>query len=172
MYQTSVNRVAVVGCGLLASLVPSARAAAQPPVYTTLPPIKVTAQKEPEDPQNLPISVTAVSNDMLMLGALTGVSQAGWFAPNTFSNEFTARKLSNPRFRGVGASPSNPGVTSYIDGVPQLNANSSSMRSANCGSGRHSIRTTSWSRFRIPVWRRPGSSAKMARRARSEYGRE
>src|SRR6185369_9423499 len=31
------------------------------------------------------------------------------------------------RFRGVGSSPSNPGVTTYIDGVPQLNANSSSL---------------------------------------------
>ena len=124
MYQTPVNRVAAVASCLLAAVVPSA---AQPPVYTTLPPIEVTAQKEPEDPQNLPVSVTAVSNEMLMVAALTSVSQAGWFAPNTFFNEFTARKLSNPRFRGVGASPTNPGVTSYIDGVPQLNANSSSI---------------------------------------------
>ena len=55
------------------------------------------------------------------------MSEAGWFAPNTYFNEFTARKLSNPRFRGVGASPSNPGVTSYVDGVPQLHANSSNI---------------------------------------------
>ena len=37
------------------------------------------------------------------------------------------RKLSNARFRGVGSGPTNPGVTTYIDGVPQLNANSSSL---------------------------------------------
>ena len=55
------------------------------------------------------------------------VSRRGWFAPNTFFNEFTARKLSNARFRGIGSSPNNPGVTTYIDGVPQLNANSSSI---------------------------------------------
>src|SRR5262249_21874351 len=55
------------------------------------------------------------------------VSEAAQYAPNTFFNEFTARKLSNPRFRGVGASPNNPGVTTYIDGIPQLNANSSSV---------------------------------------------
>jgi len=102
-------------------------AAQTPPLTTTLPPIEVTAQKEPQDPANLPISVTAVVNETLTAGALTSVSQAGWFAPNTFFNEFTARKLSNPRFRGVGSSPSNPGITSYIDGVPQLNANSSSI---------------------------------------------
>ena len=124
MYQTPISRVAAVAYCLLAAVAPSA---AQPPVYTTLPPITVTAQKEPDDPQNLPVSVTAVSNEMLTLAALNSVSQAGWFAPNSFFNEFTARKLSNPRFRGVGASPTNPGVTSYIDGVPQLNANSSSI---------------------------------------------
>ena len=58
---------------------------------------------------------------------MRSVSDAAGYAPNTFFNEFTARKLSNARFRGVGASPANPGVTSYIDGVPQLNANSSSI---------------------------------------------
>ena len=58
---------------------------------------------------------------------MRSVSDAAGYAPNTFFNEFTARKLSNARFRGVGASPSNPGVTTYIDGVPQLNANSSSL---------------------------------------------
>src|SRR5262249_3814860 len=89
--------------------------------------ITVTAQKAPEDPQTLPVSVTPVLADTLLLDGLRSVSEAGWFAPNTYFNEFTARKLSNARFRGVGASPANPGVTSYIDGVPQLNANSSSI---------------------------------------------
>ena len=37
-------------------------AAQTPPLTTTLPPIEVTAQKEPQDPANLPISVTAVVN--------------------------------------------------------------------------------------------------------------
>src|SRR5438552_12979668 len=112
--------------GAFLALISSAPVLAQT-LTTTLPPITVTAQKEPEDPQNLPVSVTAVSHEMLMLDALNAISQAGWYAPNTFFNEFSARKLSNPRFRGVGASPTNPGITSYIDGVPQLNANSSSI---------------------------------------------
>jgi iron complex outermembrane recepter protein len=96
-------------------------------VYTTLPPITVVAQKVPEDPANLPVSVTAVSSDTLLATGLRSISEAGWYAPNAFFSEFTARKLSNPRIRGVGSSPSNPGITSYIDGVPQLNANSSSI---------------------------------------------
>ena len=47
---------------------------------TTLPPITVTAQKEPEDPQNLPVSVTAVSSETLTAAALRTVSEAGWCA--------------------------------------------------------------------------------------------
>src|SRR5207247_7666936 len=54
-------------------------------------------------------------------------NDAAVLAPNTYFNEFTARKLSNARFRGIGSSPNNPGVTTFIDGVPQLNANSSSI---------------------------------------------
>jgi iron complex outermembrane receptor protein len=116
-----------VGMAAACALAPSGAAAQQPPITVSLPPITVTAQKAPEDPQTLPLSVTTVLGDTLLSAGLSSVSQAGWFAPNTYFNEFTARKLSNARFRGVGASPSNPGITSYIDGVPQLNANSSSI---------------------------------------------
>src|SRR5262249_8577753 len=125
MPKTRSNNRAVQVVVLLV-LTAASRTAAQQ-IYTTLPPITVTAQKVPEDPANLPVSVTAVSSDTLLATGLRSVSEAGWYAPNAFFSEFTARKLSNPRIRGVGASPSNPGVTSYIDGVPQLNANSSSI---------------------------------------------
>jgi iron complex outermembrane recepter protein len=127
MYKTT-RRAGMVVVSVIAGWLSAAPAAAQqvPPSFT-LPPITVTAQKGTEDPQNLPLSVTAVPGDTLTAAGLRSVSEAGWLAPNTFFNEFTARKLSNARFRGVGASPSNPGVTSYIDGVPQLNANSSSI---------------------------------------------
>src|SRR6185295_407548 len=115
------------GCSLLAILAAPAGAGAQPPLRVTLPPVTVTAQKEPEDPQKLPVSVTAVTRETLADADVRTVSDAAVFAPNTFFNEFTARKLSNARFRGVGSSPTNPGITTYIDGVPQLNANSSSI---------------------------------------------
>src|SRR5438067_11100216 len=125
---------AVAVCSVIAALLTPSPAAAQqpapspqPPLRTTLTPITVTAQKEPDDPQKLPVSVTAVSNDTLENAGIRTISEASGYAPNTFFNEFTARKLSNPRFRGIGASPTNPGITSYIDGVPQLNANSSSI---------------------------------------------
>jgi iron complex outermembrane receptor protein len=104
-----------------------AAAAGQPVLRTTIPPITVTAQKAPEDPQQVPVSVSAVTSETLGEAAIAAVSGAAIYAPNTYFNEFTARKLSNARFRGVGAGPNNAGVTTYIDGVPQLNSNSSSL---------------------------------------------
>jgi iron complex outermembrane receptor protein len=97
------------------------------PPKVTLPAITVTAQKEPADPNTLPVSVTTVTSDTLEKAGLTIISEAGAFAPNSNFTEFTARKLSNARMRGIGASPANPGVTTYFDGVPQLNSNSSSI---------------------------------------------
>jgi iron complex outermembrane receptor protein len=89
--------------------------------------VTVTAQKEPEDIQQAPVSVTAVTAETIDEAGIQSVSEAGQLSPNTFFTEFTARKLSNARFRGIGSSPANPGITTYFDGVPQLNANSSNI---------------------------------------------
>jgi iron complex outermembrane receptor protein len=92
-----------------------------------MPTVTVTAQKEAEDKQRIPVSVTAVSKDTIDDAGIHIVSEAAIFAPNTFFTEWSARKLSNARFRGISSSPNNPGITTYIDGVPQLSANSSSI---------------------------------------------
>ncbi len=92
-----------------------------------LPMITVVADKQPAPVQDVPVSVTAVTGQTLSDDSITTVKDAASFAPNVFVNEFGARKLSNPYFRGIGSSPNNPGITTYIDGVPQLNANSSSI---------------------------------------------
>jgi iron complex outermembrane receptor protein len=92
-----------------------------------LEPITVYVYKDPDDAQRLPVSVTGVSDSVLRGAGVLKVSDAGILAPNTFFSEFTARKLSNARFRGIGSSPLNPGITTYIDGVPQLNTNSSNI---------------------------------------------
>ena len=92
-----------------------------------MPPVTVTAQKEPADAQKLPLSVTAVAEGTLVNAGVTVVSEAGIYAPNTFFSELTARKISNATFRGIGSSPANPGITTFVDGVPQLNTNSSSV---------------------------------------------
>ncbi len=98
-----------------------------PPPSITLPTVIVSAQKEAADVKNLPVSVTAVTKATLTNDDVRVVSDAAILAPNTYFSDFTARKLSNPRFRGIGASPANPAVTTYIDGVPQLNTNSASI---------------------------------------------
>ena len=118
---------AIVTVGVLIPRQLDAQQAPQPANRVTLPPVTVTAQKEPADAQQLPVSVTTVLQQTLEDAGITAISEAAIYAPNTFFTEFTARKLSNPRFRGIGASPANPAVTTYIDGVPQLNANSSSI---------------------------------------------
>ena len=97
----------------------------QPIDPIVLPPVTVTAPKEPADVQRLPVSVTVVPVDWLQLGS--SVSDAGIYSPNTYFSEFTARKLTNPRFRGIGASPANPSITTFVDGVPLLNANASNI---------------------------------------------
>ena len=98
-----------------------------PAIRFRMPTVTVTAQKEPEDKQRVPVSVTAVSKDTIDSAGIHIVSEAAIFAPNTFFTEWSARKLSNARFRGISSSPNNPGITTYIDGVPQLSANSSSI---------------------------------------------
>ena len=105
----------------------SAVAQQAPAASIQLPPVTVTAQKEPADPRKVPVSVTAVPATTLLDAGVGIVSDAAMYSPNTFFTEFSARKLSNARVRGVGSSPANPGVTTYFDGVPQLNANSSSV---------------------------------------------
>ena len=108
-------------------LFPAVASAQTPPATVTLPTVTVTAQKEPADPQNLPVSISLVPLQPLWNGGLTTLGEASLHAPNTYFSDFTARKLSNPRFRGLGSSPANPAITTYIDGVPQLNTNSSSI---------------------------------------------
>ena len=96
-------------------------------VHITVPPVTVTAQKEPADPATLPVSITTVMFDFAGGDAPPAVSDFAFASPNTHFTEFSARKVSNVRMRGIGASPANPGVTTYIDGVPQFNASSSSV---------------------------------------------
>jgi iron complex outermembrane receptor protein len=104
-----------------------AQTAPQPPPRLTIPTVTVTAQKEPADRQTVPISVTAIPAETLWDARITAIGDAALFAPNVYFNEFSARKISNARMRGVGSSPANPGITTYIDGVPQLNANASNI---------------------------------------------
>jgi iron complex outermembrane recepter protein len=119
--------VVVAGSPALAQVAPAPDPQAPQAPAVTLPTVTVTAQKEPADAIRLPVSVTTVLADAIRDAGIRDVADASIYAPNTYFSDFTARKLSNPRFRGIGTSPANPGITTYIDGVPQLNTNSSSV---------------------------------------------
>ncbi len=113
---------------LFAVLAPTLAAAqTNPSPSVVLPTVIVTAQKEPAEVKEVPASVTAVTADTIAGSGLLTLTEAAIFAPNTVFTEFTARKVSNARFRGIGSSPGNPAITTYLDGVPQLNSNSSNI---------------------------------------------
>ncbi len=97
-------------------------------VTTRLPEVTVVAEKEPAPSQAVPVSVTPVTQETLRDTDARLVKDAAVYVPNAFMTDFGPPKLSNPYFRGIGASPKNPGVTTFIDGVPQLNGNSSSIQ--------------------------------------------
>src|SRR5262245_59665359 len=131
LLRVSTRRVVVaIGGVSIVVMAPVSARAQQPPQQPTttqeddgpirirLPTIIVRAEKDPEYVQETPVSVTAVPRETLDNAGVRSVSEAAQFAPNTFFNEFSARKLSNARFRGIGSSPNNPAVTTFIDGVP------------------------------------------------------
>lgn len=123
----SLKTVALASVIAIAPLAPGlkAQAPATPPLR--LPPVTVVAQKEPAPADRVAASVTAVPSDTLEGADIDTVSDAAIFAPNTFYSDLSARKISNARFRGIGSSPANPGITTFIDGVPQLNANTANI---------------------------------------------
>ena len=51
--------------------------------------VTVTAQKEPADPQTLPISLTAVPLDSLWNGGLLTLGDFSIYSPNTYFTDFT-----------------------------------------------------------------------------------
>jgi len=114
----------------LASTLVSAQQAAPKtaePKVEELPEVIISEPKLGQDLLKAPLSATVATGDVIEQNAIRTVKDAATYSPNTFFTEFSARKLSSPRFRGVGASPANPGVTTYMDGVPQLNSNSGSL---------------------------------------------
>ncbi|MGE3510150.1 MAG: TonB-dependent receptor [Vicinamibacterales bacterium] len=107
----------------------AAGAWAQPaePLRVAIPPVIVTAQKEPADVQTVPASVTAIPRSTLDAAGVTSLGEASILAPNTFFSEFQARKLAFPSFRGINSGPGNPAITTYVDGVPMIHTNATSL---------------------------------------------
>lgn len=125
MHNVQMVRTLVFAVLALASTPVFAQSNQSPSVV--LPAVIVTAQKDAANVKEVPASVTAVTAETIANSGIRAITDASIFAPNTVFTEFTARKVSNARFRGIGSSPANPAITTYLDGVPQLNSNSSNI---------------------------------------------
>lgn len=87
----------------------------------------VVATKHPELSQEVPFSLSAFGSDTIEEAGIDLIGDAAAYVPNTNMVEFSERVLSQPYFRGIGSGPSNPAVTTYIDGVPQLHGYSANI---------------------------------------------
>ena len=99
----------------------------QPPAIT-LPTVIVTAQKEAADVKVVPGSVTAVTDDTHHQRRHPHRQRCGDSSRRTRCSPSSRRARSATRGSAASASsPANPAITTYIDGVPQLNSNSSNI---------------------------------------------
>ena len=100
---------------------------AAPPAEMLLSPVIVTAEKRPTLVSETPAAITTLTAAMLEDSGAQDIKQAARYVPNLNVIEFTARAISNPKVRGVGGSPTNPAVTTVLDGVPLLNGDLSNL---------------------------------------------
>ncbi|MFQ5504147.1 MAG: TonB-dependent receptor [Planctomycetota bacterium] len=90
-------------------------------------PVIVTARKREEQLQNVPASLSALSESRVRDAGINDVKDASYYVPNVLLTEFSSRRLSFPFFRGVGSGQGDPAVATYIDGVPQLTVSSTNL---------------------------------------------
>ncbi len=87
----------------------------------------VTARKIEEAIEDVPASVSALSSGDISKFGMRQVSDAVGRVPNLHFTEFSARRLSFPHVRGIGSGLGEPGVATYVDGVPQLSVGSTNL---------------------------------------------
>jgi iron complex outermembrane receptor protein len=83
----------------------------------------VTAQKRAEDIQDVPISISALSNQFIEDSGLTNVLDMSQYVPNVQINALTDSRSTAIRIRGIGSDGNNagidPSVGVFVDGVYQ-----------------------------------------------------
>lgn len=96
--------------------------AAEPetPTEANLPDVVVTARKRAENEQTVPGSISVRSAEQLAAIGAVDLRYASTGIPNITLGTFAARRLTFPYVRGIGSGQNAPGVTTYVDGVPQL----------------------------------------------------
>lgn len=81
----------------------------------------VTANKRPENIQEVPMSVSAVSGDYLEKAGITNATELSRFVPSVAITQSNNNRNTSVFVRGIGTSGTNPGIESsvgiFIDGV-------------------------------------------------------
>lgn len=93
----------------------------------TTKPLIVTARKWEEHHLDVPQSVSAISEKEIRDAGLDSIREAAHYVPNVLITEFSSRRLSFPFVRGIGSGQGDPAVTTFIDGVPQLQVSSTNL---------------------------------------------
>jgi len=113
-----------LGCSISLALADGAADSAEADTVSAeqsaaLPEVLVTAQKRPEDPVNVPISITAVSGARLVETGMTNVADLSALVP-AFRIDYSG-PWAQPTIRGVGSALVGPGlspnVATYVDGI-------------------------------------------------------
>ncbi len=88
----------------------------------TLEPITVTAQKQEEDVQEVPISISVFNDQAIEDSRIQSVLDLADFVPNLFIFQNAVSGANTPSMRGMHAEPHTLSVSTglYVDGVPIL----------------------------------------------------
>ena len=109
--------VAMVACGVI--WLPALHSMADT-AEMKLEDVVVTARRRTEPTQVVPGSITVRGVDELDAAGMRDLRSAARGVPSLTLGTFSARRLTFPYVRGIGAGQNAPGVTTYIDGVSQL----------------------------------------------------
>jgi iron complex outermembrane receptor protein len=87
--------------------------------YNQLEAVVVTAQKQEEDVQQIPASISAISSKQIENYRMWNMSDITAIVPNLYSaNPGDNRNVTS--LRGIGSTSYDPAVTTYVDGVNQF----------------------------------------------------
>lgn len=111
----------MAGTALALSLGVHAANAAAPPAAAEVETIIVTAEKRPENIQDVPMSVSAFSGDQMVKNNIANVADLARFVPGVSINIANNNRNSSIVMRNVGTAGTNPGtdqdVGVFLDGV-------------------------------------------------------
>ncbi len=115
--------LAMYGFMFAGAAVANAAEELEQPLYQ-LAPVKVSAEKREEDPQKVPLSVTAITEQEIDDAGINTVEEAVSYVPNVHFIDFGAAFEQKIFMRGIGSTHNAPAVNFNIDGVTQLRSES------------------------------------------------